>query len=99
MAIKLIALDLDGTTINNDRVISRRNREAMTRAAEQGVNIVVATGRPKAALPKDVYEIEAIRYALTSNGASITDIREGKGFYENCMSPETVHAAVELQFS
>ena len=83
MAIKLVALDLDGTTINNDRVISERNREAMARAAAQGVNIVVATGRPLGALPKDVFEIEAIRYALTSNGASITDIRENTTFYEN----------------
>lgn len=96
MTIKLVALDLDGTTINNDRVISERNRQAMARAAEQGVNIVVATGRPLAALPKDVFEIEAIRYALTSNGASITDIRENTTFYENCLSPVAVHAAVEL---
>ena len=96
MAIKLVALDLDGTTINNDRVISRRNREAMARAAEQGVNIGVATGRPLAALPPDVFEIEAIRSALTSNGASITDIRENTTFYENCLSPVAVHAAVEL---
>ena len=69
MTIKLVALDLDGTTLNNDRVISERNREAMRRAAEQGVNIVIATGRPLSALPPDVFEIEAIRYALTSNGA------------------------------
>lgn len=96
MTIKLVALDLDGTTINNDRVISRRNREAMTRAAEQGVNIVVATGRPLAALPRDVFEIGAIRYALTSNGASITDIRENRTFYENCLSPRAVRAAVDL---
>lgn len=96
MAIKLVALDLDGTTINNDRVISERNREAMARAAAQGVNIVVATGRPLGALPKDVFEIEAIRYALTSNGASITDIRENTTFYENCLSPIAVRAAVDL---
>lgn len=96
MAIKLVALDLDGTTINNDRVISERNREAMARAAAQGVNIVVATGRPLGALPKDVFEIEAIRYALTSNGASITDIRENTTFYENCLSPVAVRAAVDL---
>ena len=96
MAIRLVALDLDGTTINNDRVISRRNREAMQAAADQGVNIVVATGRPLSALPKDVFEIEGIRYALTSNGASITDIRNNTTFYENCLSPTAVHAAVDL---
>lgn len=96
MSIRLIALDLDGTTINNDRVISETNRRAMKEAAEKGANIVIATGRPLGALPKDVFEIEAIRYALTSNGASITDIREKRTFYENCLSPRAVEASVEL---
>ncbi len=96
MSIRLVALDLDGTTLNNDRVISERNRAAMTAAADQGVNIVIATGRPLCALPPDVFEIEAIRYALTSNGASITDIRENRTFYENCLSPKAVEASVEL---
>ena len=72
MAIKLIALDLDGTTLSSKKNISSRNRAAMESAAAKGVNIVVATGRPFSALPKDVFEIEAIRYILTSNGASIT---------------------------
>lgn len=96
MTIKLVALDLDGTTINNDRVISERNRQALQKAAEQGVNIVVATGRPFSALPKDVFEIDAIRYVLTSNGASITDLKENKTFYENCLSPVAVEHSVAL---
>ena len=96
MSIKLVALDLDGTTLNDDRVISGRNRKAMTRAAEEGVSIVIATGRPLMALPEDVFEIEAIRYALTSNGASITDIRKNETFYENCLSPRAVEASVDL---
>ena len=41
MSIKLIALDLDGTTINNDRVISETNRQAMKEAADMGVRIVI----------------------------------------------------------
>lgn len=96
MTIKLIALDLDGTTLNNDKVISERNRRALQRAADMGVNIVVATGRPFDALPKDVFEIDAIRYVLTSNGASITDLHENRTFYENCLSPLATEKSVEL---
>ncbi len=96
MDIRLIALDMDGTTLNNEGRISDTNRSALERAAEMGVNIVVATGRPRSALPKDALDIEAIRYALTSNGARITDLREGKTIYENCMSPLTAEKSVEL---
>lgn len=96
MTVKLIALDLDGTTLNNDGVISEGNRRALRKAAEKGVKIVVATGRPRTALPKDVFEIDAIRYVLTSNGARITDLKENKTIYENCLSPLATEKSVEL---
>ena len=96
MSIRLIALDLDGTTLNSAKHISERTRHALEAAAKQGMHIVVATGRPFAALPKDVFEIEAIRYMLTSNGAAITDLKSGEIFYENCLSPKTVEATVAM---
>ena len=52
MTIKLIALDLDGTTLNKESKLSEGNRRALQAAADKGVNIVVATGRPYCALPK-----------------------------------------------
>ena len=96
MSIKLIALDLDGTTLNSAKRISERTCVALETAAKQGVHIVVATGRPFAALPEDVFHIHAIRYMLTSNGAAITDLSSGEIFYENCLSTGTVEAAVEM---
>lgn len=96
MDIKLIALDLDGTTLNHERVISKHTRDTLEAAADRGVAIVVATGRPKGALPKDVFEIDAIRYVITSNGASITDLKEDEVIYKNCMSPETARFAGDL---
>ena len=96
MSIKLIALDLDGTTLNSAKHISERTRKALEAAAEKGVPSVVATGRPFAALPKDVFDIHAIRYMLTSNGAAITDLEKNEIFYENCLDTGTVEAAVEM---
>lgn len=96
MSIKLIALDLDGTTLNNDRVISKANRSALEEAVRQGVNVVIATGRTFSALPDDVFHIQGIQYVLTSNGAVITDLRTQEVIYENCIAPEAVERAVEL---
>ncbi len=96
MSIKLIALDLDGTTLNNEGKLSEGNRKALQAAADKGVNIVIATGRPFCALPQEILDFDPIRYVLTSNGARITDLHEGKAFYENFISPKAVEAAVEM---
>lgn len=45
MEYKLIALDLDETLLNRERTISERNRAAVKRAQEAGVQIVLASGR------------------------------------------------------
>ncbi|MCI7145056.1 MAG: Cof-type HAD-IIB family hydrolase [Clostridiales bacterium] len=96
MTIKLIALDLDGTTLDKNGRLSEGNRQALMEAAERGVKILVATGRPLCALPDDILNFEPIRYVLTSNGARIVDLRENRTFYENCLAPNAVEAAVKL---
>jgi Cof subfamily protein (haloacid dehalogenase superfamily) len=45
MRIDLIALDLDGTLLAPDESISPRNRAAIRRALEEGVRVVLVTGR------------------------------------------------------
>ncbi|MGA3037536.1 MAG: Cof-type HAD-IIB family hydrolase [Vulcanimicrobiaceae bacterium] len=43
--IDLIALDLDGTLLNSDEHVSLRNQRAIARALEQGIRVVLVTGR------------------------------------------------------
>ncbi|HKP82007.1 MAG TPA: Cof-type HAD-IIB family hydrolase [Pyrinomonadaceae bacterium] len=45
MAISLLALDLDGTLLDSRGHISERNRLAIDNAREQGVHVVLVTGR------------------------------------------------------
>jgi len=45
MAIRLLALDLDGTLLSSSGQISSRNRVAIERAREGGVRVAVVTGR------------------------------------------------------
>ncbi|MCR5008990.1 MAG: HAD hydrolase family protein, partial [Oribacterium sp.] len=44
MKYKMIALDLDGTLTNSKKEVSERNREALKKAADKGVHIVLASG-------------------------------------------------------
>ena len=45
MTIKLIALDLDGTTLNKSGRLSARTKSALEEAIRGGVHVVIATGR------------------------------------------------------
>ncbi|MEG0829965.1 MAG: HAD family hydrolase [Anaerovoracaceae bacterium] len=96
MAIKLIALDLDGTTLTDIKRISLVNKAALEEAMGRGVNVVIATGRTFSALPDDVFDLKGIHYVITSNGAVITDLQMKKPIYENYIHPEAVEETVSI---
>lgn len=74
MTPKLIALDLDETTLDRESRLSPRNRAALERAMAKGVEIVVATGRPMGTVPREIRELPGLRYAITGNGAAVYDM-------------------------
>lgn len=78
MQTKLIALDLDHTTLREDRSLSPANREAMCRAIEKGIYVVVASGRAFRTFSKEVLDIPGIRYAISGNGAAQWDAAEDR---------------------
>jgi len=73
MAIRLIALDLDGTLVNSRWEISEKDLAALAAAWQRGIQIVVVTGRrPRAAAPY-VAKIPFPVATITSNGALVRD--------------------------
>lgn len=94
--IRLIGLDLDGTTLNGKSEFSERTKEAFKKAMEQGVHIVISTGRSFAALPKELFNIEGLEYVITSNGAHITELASMKNIYTNYISPVSVEKIAEI---
>ncbi len=75
--IRLVAFDLDGTVLNSKKEISPRTKEALRRAAAQGIRLVPATGRMLYEIPKNVYPgIPYVSCALTANGARVYRLPE-----------------------
>lgn len=52
MAIKCIALDLDGTTLDKDGKLPEENRKEIEEAIAQGIEIVIASGEPMTPCPR-----------------------------------------------
>ena len=87
-AVKLLAFDLDGTTITEHKYLSPGNREALIKAQAAGVELVPATGRMKTFLPQEILDLPGVRYAITANGAAVYDLREDKPVYQRLIPNE-----------
>ena len=45
MTIKLIALDMDGTLLNRQKLVPEKNALAIKKAMDKGIYVTIATGR------------------------------------------------------
>ena len=76
MKYKLLVLDLDGTLTNAKKEITPRNREALIRVQQQGVKLILASGRPTfgiAPLADELRMKEFGGFILSYNGGEIID--------------------------
>lgn len=94
--IRLAGFDLDGTVFTNDKVITKRTERAIAAAIASGILVIPATGRPVSGMPEAFTGIPGVRYLLGSNGAAVYDQQERRFVVHDCMSRETVLAAMDV---
>lgn len=75
--IKLIALDMDGTLLNDEHEISEANRQAIKEAQEKGVYVVLSTGRSLRSCGQHADSLALSSYLVTVNGSEIWDDQRG----------------------
>ena len=71
---KLIALDMDGTLLREDKTVSQRTKDAIKKAKDKGVTVVLATGRPIEGVHKYLEELDMLGendYVLSYNGSLV----------------------------
>ena len=72
-AFRLIAFDLDGTLLDDEKRIPGECLRALRAAGEAGLLLVPATGRIPAGLPDELLALPGLRYGLLVNGALLYD--------------------------
>jgi len=85
MKIKLLALDLDGTLTNDNKEVTPYTQKALFAAAERGVKIILASGRPDVGVRPLARELELKErggYILAFNGARIIDCKTDEIIYQ-----------------
>ncbi|MDO4313246.1 MAG: Cof-type HAD-IIB family hydrolase [Eubacteriales bacterium] len=79
MKIGLIALDVDGTLVDDSHLrISERNKEALRECAARGIHIVLASGRPMSMMRPVAEELECVRYVISANGSAVWDLQNDR---------------------
>lgn len=86
---KLIALDLDETTLDRQGRLPPENRRALEAAIDRGIHVVVATGRAMASISEEIREFPKIEYAIGGNGATLFRLKTGE-ILRHCMLPKEV---------
>ena len=100
LPVKIIALDLDDTLLKKDLTISDKNVAVLQRAAAVGIYVVICSGRTEnAILPYvrrlDIAGMQAGRYIIASNGASVYDLHERHQIYSRLVDEDVLLHANE----
>ena len=93
MQYKVLALDLDGTLTNTEKVITPRTKAALQEAARRGVCIVLASGRPTVGIEPLARELELEKYGgciLSYNGGKIIDCRTGQTLVQHAFPADLI---------
>ena len=73
---KIVAIDMDGTLLDDHKIISEENIKAIKEAKKKGVYVVLATGRPVEGLKHYLDELRIPQmkdYVACFNGAMVCD--------------------------
>ncbi|MFC4767662.1 Cof-type HAD-IIB family hydrolase [Effusibacillus consociatus] len=73
MKRSLIAIDLDGTTLTNNKTIAAQTKEAIKRVKELGHEVVIATGRPPRSSVNYHRELGLTTPLINFNGGLVHD--------------------------
>ncbi len=95
----MIVLDLDDTLLRDDHTISPRTKNALVKAQQAGVKVVLASGRPTYAMLAIAQDLQLHDYGsfiLSFNGAKIINYKTKEELFSSSLDPEIVHHLYDL---
>ena len=90
---KAIAIDLDGTLLKDDKTISNANLDAIQQAQENGITLIIASGRPTYGVEPIAHTLQLERFGgfiLAYNGGEIYECSTRKQLYANVLHRNTL---------
>jgi Cof subfamily protein (haloacid dehalogenase superfamily) len=93
---KLLVLDIDGTLLNSEDIVTPKVKDAIAQARDMGVSVALATGRRVGSTRAVVDEIGIMLPIVTFNGALVWDTAREEAIHELPFSPPVISRVIEL---
>ena len=78
---KLITVDLDGTLLNKYGEVSEYTKNIIKKVTDQGILVVLASGRISESVLTIAKEIGANKYYISGNGSVLYDMQKKEIIY------------------
>lgn len=93
---KLVAIDLDGTLLNSYGEISQKTKDIIKKATMNGVEVVLASGRPISSVEDLANELNANNYLISGNGAIVYDMNKQEIVYDKFLSKQQILNIIKI---
>ena len=97
--MKLFATDMDGTLLNDQKIITKENFKFLREVKNKGYKIAVCTGRPLNGIVIHFEEDNLIDYYIANNGAVLYDVQNEKILFEDIISQENIKKLLDFSNS
>ena len=86
--IRFIASDVDGTLVNDAKIIPNEAIEAIRAARESGIRVAIASGRAWNEMNDVIDKLPCLRYFMCTNGAYVMDKDENRTLFHVAFDKE-----------
>lgn len=93
---KLVAIDLDGTMLNQYGVVTEKTKEVIKKTIQKGTEVIIASGRPIDSIKTIAKEIGSEKYFIAGNGALIYDIQKEEIIYDKFLPRQKVLEIIKI---
>ncbi|MBF2509623.1 Cof-type HAD-IIB family hydrolase [Listeria welshimeri] len=98
MTTQAIILDIDGTLLNDDKKISSETKKALITAQQNGVKLILASGRPTTGMHLYAEQLEMEKYhglLVSYNGAKVVDCQTKEELFNQTLTIAEGKAVLE----
>ena len=93
---KLVAVDLDGTMLNQYGIVTENTKNIIRNTIQKGIDVIIASGRPIDSIQTIAKEIGSEKYFIAGNGAIVYDIQKDEIVYDKFLPQEKVLEIIKI---